>query len=339
MAQKIMINKVLITGHSGFIGGWLTALLSQRGYEIKGISATCSTESLGTRVANKLGIENTRVDITDHIKAKELLVSYKPDLIIHLASQSIVAKAKDDPHRTYETNVMGIATLLHGVDCLNYVPYQIFSTTDKVYATHTGEHVNEDTPIKGQEPYSYSKVMQDKIIQSWCNNNEERAYKTVILRMGNIIGGGDHNESRIVPTVINALKKEDEIELRNPNGVRPWQHVRDIIDAIENIIVRMDKGEKLPRAVNIGPEKDGHIKVKELVEKLAKEMGKEFSTKLQAKEYKEQEELLLDSNLAKKCGIQREPTSIEEALRLISDWEKLKYAGIDELNIIQKQLR
>lgn len=219
----------LVTGHTGFKGAWLTVLLKQRGHEVSGVSLIPPEDSLFTQ-ANLVEFMkfDVRCDIRDSEKLQVEFEKINPDIVLHLAAQSLVRKSYQNPMETFETNVIGTLNVLSASQTLRNIKAQVIVTTDKVYKNlNQSTAYKEEDALGGYDPYSASKAMADIATQSWISSFE--GPPTAIARAGNVIGGGDIATDRLIPELIRAYCAGEIPQLRFPNAVRPWQHVLDCL--------------------------------------------------------------------------------------------------------------
>jgi CDP-glucose 4,6-dehydratase len=220
---------ILITGHTGFKGTWLTLLLEKMGIPAIGYSLPPIQDSLYQR-ANRLGaIPEIFADIRDLNEVERFLATHKPSAIIHLAAQPLVLESYKKPLDTFETNVMGTANILSAAFNTSTIRAVVAATTDKVYRNdNLGKPFTETDPLSGKDPYSASKVGSEAAIAAWQNiSNLSDGPKVVSVRAGNVIGGGDWAENRIMPDLVRGFTSNQPIQIRNPDSTRPWQHVLD----------------------------------------------------------------------------------------------------------------
>lgn len=268
-------KKIFVTGHTGFKGAWLCACLHLLGAKIKGFSLSPEYENgLFGLLKPYQVFETVIADIRNKKKLEEELISFEPHYIFHLAAQPLVRRSYKLPVETFETNVIGTANLLETVKGISNKCTVIVITTDKVYE-NIGQDIlyREEDKLGGYDPYSASKACTEIVVSSFRNSffnvNSYDTHKKAIatVRAGNVIGGGDWNEDRIVPDIIRALKKTQPIQVRNPKAIRPWQHVLEPIGAylllgglLNNNVAAYSK------AYNIGPLPSDHLSVSQLVE-------------------------------------------------------------------------
>ena len=275
-------KKVFVSGHTGFKGAWLLALLKQLGATVKGYALQPEHENdLYNILSTTLNAESTIADIRDTDTLKKEIHSFAPDYIFHLAAQPLVRRSYKIPAETFEVNAIGTANVLEAVKDLQNPCNVIIITTDKVYENkETGVLYKEDDPLGGYDPYSASKACAEIVVSSFRNsffnteNYQQHKKSIATARAGNVIGGGDNNDDRIVPDIVRALSQNKMIDVRNPNAVRPWQHVLEplcgylLLGACMN-----DAPQKFSTAFNFGPMPTDHLTVKELVETAIKIWG------------------------------------------------------------------
>lgn len=259
----------LITGHTGFKGAWLSLLLKSRGHKVSGLSLEPSDGSLFTSAGVSQVLENHVIqDIRDRSLVTSLISSIAPDRVVHMAAQPLVLKSYEDPVDTFDTNVAGTLNVLIGCSNAKSVQEVLVVTTDKVYANDGRGAFVEKSALGGRDPYSASKAMADMLAQSWINL--ESHYELGIARAGNVIGFGDISESRIVPDLTRGLSTGSTVEIRNPDAVRPWQHVLDCLNGYLLFLDSMSEprfGDT--RVLNFGPSLESLKTVRDLVKQVA----------------------------------------------------------------------
>ena len=228
-------KRVFITGHTGFKGAWLSMFLIELGAEVIGYSLDPKTEKdlfVEARI-NEL-ITDIRGDIRNKEYLESKLIEYQPEIIFHLAAQPLVIESYINPYETWDINVMGTINLLEALKKLGTVKSVVVVTTDKVYKnTENNDGYSEDDPLGGHDPYSSSKAAVELAVESWRNSfftNNELPVGIATARAGNVIGGGDWAENRLIPDFFKAFFANQTFELRNPNYIRPWQHILDVIN-------------------------------------------------------------------------------------------------------------
>jgi len=224
-------NPVLVTGHTGFKGTWLTLLLRTLGIPAIGLALEPAPESLYTRISG-LGLEAEYFeDIRDFSAMSRIIKAHNPSVIFHLAAQPLVIESYQTPRETFETNVMGTANLLEVFRKSKNALLFAGVTTDKVYKNlNSGRRFQEDDSLAGKDPYSASKVGTESVLAAWRQISAvDQGPQVLSLRAGNVIGGGDFANDRIIPDIVRGFQSGEAIKIRNPKSTRPWQHVLDPI--------------------------------------------------------------------------------------------------------------
>jgi CDP-glucose 4,6-dehydratase len=228
-------KKVFITGHTGFKGAWLSMFLIELGAEVIGYSLDPKTENdLFVKARIDELVTDIRGDVRNKNYLESKLIEHQPEIVFHLAAQPLVIESYINPFETWEINVMGSINLLEALKKLDSVKSVVVVTTDKVYKNMENElGYSEDDPLGGHDPYSSSKAAVELAVDSWRNSfffeSNEKPLGIATARAGNVIGGGDWAENRLIPDFFKAYLTENFFELRNPNSIRPWQHVLDVI--------------------------------------------------------------------------------------------------------------
>ncbi len=298
-------RKVLVTGHTGFKGAWLTLWLKLLGADISGIALEPTDES-GAFCA--MGIsslcEDIRQDINDFDKVFSIFEKQKPEIVFHLAAQSLVLQSYDQPLETFQTNVIGTANILEACRRFKSVKVIIIVTTDKCYENKEWVFgYREIDRLGGIDPYSGSKAAAEMLVKSYLESFFSVNNKTGLasVRAGNVIGGGDWAENRIVPDCIRALKAGKAIEVRNPSSVRPWQHVLEPLGGYLMLAQKMlENPKRFSGSWNFGPSYEGIRNVKDLVRYLINLWGEgEWENKDLGKKNKPHEAALLTLDISK----------------------------------------
>lgn len=266
-------KKIFVTGHTGFKGSWLWAWLHQLGAGLKGYSLAPSTQSLFNQVAGEELGESVLADVLDKERVKGEILSFEPDFIFHLAAQPLVRLSYEIPVETFAVNAVGTANVLNAVRSLNKPCVVVCITTDKVYENKEWHYPYRETDrLGGYDPYSASKACAELIISSYrssfFNPAAYSSHKTSLssARAGNVIGGGDWAKDRIIPDIVNALKGDRPIPVRNPASVRPWQHVLEPLAGYLQLGLKMQEDPvKFADAWNFGPYNEDNLTVEALV--------------------------------------------------------------------------
>jgi CDP-glucose 4,6-dehydratase len=262
----------LVTGHTGFKGSWLSLMLQIQGHTVSGISLEPRERSLFNQAhLSDIFEHDLRIDIRSSKELTEAVKKISPEVVIHLAAQPLVRESYKDPVGTFETNVLGTLNLLEATKELAKLKATLIITTDKVYKNHN--HLRgyvESDELGGDDPYSASKAAADIATQSWI-----KSFGTTpiaIARAGNVIGGGDWASDRIIPDLVNAYSSNQVPTIRNPDAIRPWQHVLDCLNGYLSLIDSMIKNGTIG-AWNFGPELSEKYSVLDLVSSFATYWG------------------------------------------------------------------
>lgn len=276
MSLKIFDGKiVVITGHTGFKGAWLTAWLKQLGARVVGIALDPPTEPSHFSVARMSeGISDYRIDIRNRTQLEEVLVSTQPDFVFHLAAQALVRRSYDDPLETWHTNVLGTLHVLEALRTLSKPCAAVIITSDKCY--DNVEWVwgyRETDAMGGPDPYSASKGAAELAIRSHIKSyfpKETSKIRIASARAGNVIGGGDWADHRIVPDCVKAWSNNNLVELRNPHSTRPWQHVLEPLSGYLTLAMALTQRPELHgQPFNFGPQAQQNHSVLALVQQMA----------------------------------------------------------------------
>ena len=268
-------KKVLITGHTGFKGAWLSAWLNQLGAHVVGIALDPPTEPSHFEVANLAdAMVDLRIDIRDSLAIEEAIVSAQPDFVFHLAAQSLVRRSYDDPLETWQTNVLGTLHVLEALRKLNKSCAAVIITSDKCYDNIEWVWGYRETDaMGGSDPYSASKGAAELAIRSHIKSYFPKASSNVRIasaRAGNVIGGGDWAADRIVPDCVKAWSADNLVELRSPHSTRPWQHVLEPLSGYLSLAIALSKRPELHgEPFNFGPQAQQDHSVLELVQQMA----------------------------------------------------------------------
>ncbi len=269
-------KKVLITGHTGFKGTWLAKILLDAGAKVSGLALDSETvPSLYDLTGIGQKIDESIFDIRDYGATLSIVRSRKPDIVFHMAAQPIVRVSYDEPVRTFQTNVMGTVNILDAVRRTESVRSFVNVTTDKVYLNEDNDTAfTEDMPLDGYDPYSNSKSCSELVTHSYRKSFfGDRQVSISTARAGNVIGGGDFSKDRIIPDCVRAALGRDEIIVRNPASIRPFQHVLDPLFAYLLIAEKQFGHKELEGAYNVGPEISDCISAGEITELFIKYWG------------------------------------------------------------------
>lgn len=336
-------KRVLITGHTGFKGGWLSIWLNLLGADVIGYALDPIHED---GIFNVSGIGNKmndiRGDIRDYNKLFNVINDNEPEIVFHLAAQPLVIESYNNPRETFEINTQGTVNLLEMIRNTHSVKVAVIITTDKCYDNK--EWIwgyREDEPMGGHDPYSASKGAAELIIASYRKSFFSKPGKASIAsaRAGNVIGGGDWAENRLVPDIFRAIENNKIIEVRNPTSIRPWQHVLEPLGGYLLLASKMlANSEKYNEAFNFGPYMHEMYTVKNVVESIIQigNTGRWKDTSDNEKLH-EANLLMLDISKANKLLNWRPVLSFSETIELVCEWY-LKYKHEDILNLTINQI-
>lgn len=269
-------RKILVTGHTGFKGGWLSLWLHQLGAQVWGLSLPAPTQPSLHELIRATAFKGEVVcDIRDRAKLEEALRKIQPELIFHLAAQPIVRLSYEQPLETFQTNAVGTANLLESVRHIGLACPVVVVTSDKCYENREWEFAyRENDPLGGHDVYSMSKAATELVAQSWYRSffkPNDKLGPVVTVRAGNVIGGGDYAQDRILPDCVRSLMERKPILVRNPRAVRPWQHVLECLSGYLWLAARLNgepKSSPLISPFNFGPEPSSRQPVKALVQEV-----------------------------------------------------------------------
>lgn len=325
-------KRVLLTGHTGFKGAWAALWLAEMGAKVHGLALAPETEpSLFELAGIVASLNHHVVDVRDGAAVAAAVAAAKPEIVLHLAAQPLVRRSYREPTLTFETNVMGTAHLLDAVlDSADagHTKAVLVITSDKVYANDDqGRAFCEGDALGGHDPYSASKAAVEMLVHASQSRFTATGIALGTARGGNVIGGGDYSEDRIVPDIVRAALHGESVILRNPASTRPWQHVLDCLAGYFVLAEALASDPETPRAVNIGPDPGTPITVADLAEAIAPALGLREAWRLAVdadKQPREMASLSLDPTLARtRLGI-RDRLAGRAALEWTAEW----YAGV-----------
>lgn len=326
-------KRVLVTGHTGFKGSWLSVWLHELGAEVIGVGLDPYSDKdnfVLSGIGRKIHAD-IRADIRDGSLLEEICSTYQPEVVFHLAAQPLVRLSYDEPVDTWQTNVMGTINVMEAIRSTENIKVGVMITTDKCYENREQKHAyTEDEPMGGYDPYSSSKGAAEIAISSWrrsfMNPQEfEKHHKSIAsVRAGNVIGGGDWAKDRIVPDCIRAIEADKPIVIRNRNAIRPWQHVLEPLSGY--MLLAMKMGEN-PVAYcegwNFGPDMNSVVPVWDVADKLTKVYGQGvLLDQSDPNAVHEANLLMLDITKAGQCLGWHPRMNIDECIRLTVDWYK-----------------
>lgn len=339
-------KKVFITGHTGFKGSWMSILLHHLGAEVSGFALDPPTSpSLYKLCRLDEYVNSTIADIRDISLLKQSIVKANPEIVIHMAAQSLVRYSYKNPVDTYEINVMGTINLLEAVRSTQSVKALVNVTTDKCYENKEWLwSYREDEPLGGFDPYSSSKACSEIVTaayrRSFFSENNKTGKSIASARAGNVIGGGDWAADRLIPDFVRAINKHEKVIIRNPLSVRPWQHV---LEPLSGYLILAEKlfafGDKYSGAWNFGPDDNDSQPVKWVIEKLCNYWGVDASYEIiESPGPHEANHLKLDCSKAKALLEWHPHWNLEKALESIVDFTKALQAKDDLRKVCNRQI-
>ena len=333
---------ILLTGHTGFKGTWMTFLLEYLDVAVVGYSLPAEKDSLFD-LAGRIGsIPEELADIRDYNKLEEFIDRHKPSAIIHMAAQALVLNSYENPRETFDINVMGTVNLLDIAFKKDFVKSILIVTTDKVYRNDdSGRAFIETDPLEGKDPYSASKVGTEAVVAAWQQLAIVSGGPRVIsVRAGNVIGGGDLARNRIIPDLVRGFQEGFTVEIRNPKSTRPWQHVNTVNVSYLGILEQLEIGVA-SKSVNIGPVEQS-LPVSVIVK-----MAEEFFSGLQTRTSSEvprlvpeADQLRLDpSNGLRMSKWVKSSNQIEAIRTTFQWWKSLIHEGIDPVILCKADIK
>lgn len=327
-------KKIIITGHTGFKGSWLVEWLKTYDAKLIGISIDVPTKPSHFKVSKIYkDIKDYRLDVKNQIKIKKIFIKIKPDYVFHLAAQSLVKKSYKYPVETWNTNLIGTLNVLESLRELNKIKKKctaVIITSDKCYLNReikTG-YIESDV-LGGDDPYSASKASAELLIRSYVKSyfNKNNSYiRIASVRAGNVIGGGDWSEDRLIPDCVKKWSKNQIVKIRNPFSTRPWQHVLEAIYGYILLAANLSKNLNLHgESFNFGPSKNKNYSVISLI-KTMKKFWKDIQWKVEKNSnFKETNLLILNTEKVKKKIKWKSILKFEENVSMVIDWYKNFY--------------
>lgn len=315
-------KKILITGHTGFKGSWLCLWLKHMGSDVLGISNKNYQNSDHFNQL-KLNIKTKYIDIRDKKKIHKIINLFKPDIIFHLAAQSLVKKGHQNPFLTFDTNVNGTLNVLDSVKDFSKKIIIINVTTDKCYKNNISKKAfREDDKLGGDDPYSSSKVLSELLTTSYQEIYKNKKIYIASARCGNVIGGGDWSEDRIIPDLVNSITKNKTLKVRGFKNVRPWLHVLDSLRGYLILAKTIYAKPKLLGAYNFSPEEiNKTVSVGKIID-IFSQKWKKVKIKKVDKAFFEHNYLKLNSLKAKEKFGWKPLYSTNEAIHSTIEWYK-----------------
>lgn len=336
-------KRVFITGHTGFKGSWLSLWLNLLGANVKGYALPPATKPAMYTVLSVKDIADSQIgDILDKTALNKAIFDFQPDIIFHLAAQPLVRLSYTEPFKTYETNVIGTLNVLEAARKCDSVKAFVNITTDKCYENIESDYAyKEDDKMGGYDMYSSSKACSEILSASYRNSFLKNCgYLLATARAGNVIGGGDWSQDRLIPDCIQAIQNGKEIVIRNPNSIRPWQHVLEPLSGYLTLGEKLLEGKKeFACGFNFGPEMDSILTVENIVQKIINSYGKGKIVIQPDTKWHEAKLLMLDINKAKNALKWIPRYTADTAVARTVAWYKAYYNNQDIIQFTIKQIK
>ena len=336
-------KRIFVTGHTGYKGAWLTAILHELGAEATGFALEAPKDSMFSHMNGATMIHSITGDVRNQHALISAVQETRPEIVFHLAAQAIVNDCYIDPHYAYETNVMGTVNLFEAIRQCPDVKSVVVITTDKVYENKgDGAVYMETDPLGGIDPYSSSKTCMEFISDTYKRSylqTAERMTGVSTVRASNVLGGGDHIKSRLIPSILRSIADGKPVELRNPSQTRPWQSMLDALNGYMTIGRLMyEEPEKYSSQWNIGPTRDGIRTVLWVVEQMQKHYNNVQYNVGRTFEVTESQTLGLDITKSLSALDWEPRLSCDRMLYNVVDYFRRKQAGESERSICKKQI-
>lgn len=343
-------KKILITGHTGFKGSWMCKLLLELGADVTGYALEPQGEASMFEICDIAKNMNSVIgDIRDLDKLQQTVRKVKPEFVIHMAAQPIVLESYRNPVYTYDVNVMGTVNILEAVRTNDCVKSFLNVTTDKVYLNREWEWgYRENEELNGYDPYSNSKSCSELVTSSYKNSffgaDSERVLPISTARAGNVIGGGDFAADRIIPDCVRAMQAGKAIEVRNPNSIRPYQHVLEPVTAYLMILKEQYENPVLAGCYNVGPNEEDCIHTGRVAQEFCRNWENYTGNKAEwlctnANGPHEANFLKLDCAKLKNTFGWRPRWNVEQTLEKTVEWYAEYVNGADMRAVTEKQIR
>lgn len=349
--KELAGKKIFITGHSGFTGCWTCLWLGLLDADLAGYSLPPETSPSLFEAAHLAdSLQNTFADIGDYETLHKAMRDFQPDLVLHLAAQPLVRRSYREPLKTFAVNALGTAHVLEAARNVRSVKGILCVTTDKVYRNNEWEWpYRENDALGGDDPYSASKAAAEMIIQSYMFRSRHEAGPAIaIARGGNIIGGGDWSEDRLIPDFVRAVVNSGTLELRYPEATRPWQHVLALVQGYLILLagLRGDSPERYTRAWNLGPRETERLSVRDVLECMSR-FWKRPALASMANPLSETRTLALDSSSARALLGWAPAWDAKKSIQETAAWyhayytepERAKGMTLDQINAWRRAIR
>lgn len=342
-------KRVFVTGHTGFKGSWLSLWLQSMGAQVIGYSLAPPTNpSLFDIAKVAQGMTSVIGDIRDLAKLQAVFAEYRPEIVIHMAAQPLVRYSYQNPVDTYSTNVMGTVHLLEAVRNSPGVKAVVNITTDKCYENREWAWgYRENEPMGGFDPYSNSKGCAELVNAAYrssffnADTYAQHGVATATVRAGNVIGGGDWAQDRLIPDILTAFEQGRKVDIRNPNAIRPWQHVMEPLRGYLTLAEQLfEHGPNFGEGWNFGPNDEDAKSVGWIVEEMAALWGADAKWQVDTGEHPHEAHYLkLDISKARSRLNWHPALHLKDALALIVEWSKERAAGANMRQLTLSQLQ
>lgn len=335
-------KKVFITGHTGFKGAWLSLILNDMGAEVTGYSLESDQKNCVYNLCDLKGKTRSNIgNLLDLSSLEKALDSSKPDVVLHLAAQSLVRKSYSEPLNTFSVNVIGTANILEAVKSRKNIRSVVVVTTDKCYENKEWEWpYRENDRLGGHDPYSASKACAELVVSCYQKSFAQEGQLVASARAGNVIGGGDWAENRLIPDVFRSLIEDQTLAIRNPGAIRPWQHVLDPLLGYLLLAQKLYEGDSsFARSWNFGPSNDNIKSVKWIVDELSRHTALR-NVKIQKDDALHEANILkLDSSMANNKLLWAPKLTIEKTIEWTAVWYRALLEKGDMNYFTHKQIQ
>ena len=336
-------KRIVITGHTGLKGSWLSLWLNYMGAHVYGISNNFkSNETNFKKFKLNKNIKNYNIDIRNFKKFNNILCRIKPDFIFHFAAQSLVGDSYNKPRYNFETNINGTLNLLEIMRLAKFRCVSVLITSDKSYRNFEIKRgYVEDDILGGDDPYSASKASAEFVINSYFKSflRNKKNLRLAVCRAGNVIGGGDWSRNRLIPDIMRSIFRNKKLNLRNQNSTRPWQHVLDVLNGYLILASKLSNDKKFSgQAFNFGPPLKSNYKVLDIVKEIKKNWHL-LRWQSSNKKFKESNLLKLNSNKSLKLLNWKNKLRFKDTIKLVSNWYKCLYEKRDVYDFSINQIK
>ncbi len=336
-------KRVLVTGHTGFKGSWLSLWLHRLGARVCGLALEPSTKpAMYDLIGLDELVDSTIGDVADAATVTEVMTRVQPDVVFHLAAQVLVRDSYDDPIHTISTNVIGTANVLNAARQVENLQSIVVITSDKCYENMEWVWAyREDEPMGGHDPYSASKGCAELITSSMRRSfyNEPDSALVGSARAGNVIGGGDWSKDRLIPDIVKAFSVGEEVVIRMPEAIRPWQHVLEPLSGYLLLAERLAGGDRaVAEGWNFGPADSDAQPVGWMVEQMTRRWGEGASFRIERDGPHEAKLLKLDCSKAQAVLSWQPRTRLDVALEWVIDWYRAQVDGQDMRTVTLQQI-